>query len=472
LNSLLTATSNLRMLGYIAAQRSVLRRLELAAHWRQRRETVQEVYMILAWFGFATVSTFIVLIMTKRLSAVAALIAIPIISGLLVGAGEGLGDMMLAGIVQVAPIALMLAFAVLYFGLMMDAGLFDPLVRRILSAVGDDPLRIAVGTAALSTAVSVDGDGTTTALIVITAMLPVYRAVGMSPLILATLLGLTNSLMNFVPWGGPGARAAAALKVDLVGDVFLPMVAPVVVALLTTFFLAWRFGISERRRLNWNPATGAAAVPVTLPDLPQRRPRLFWFNLALTLGLVVGMVAGLAPLAALIMGGFAIAATVNYPNLKDQRERIREHADNVVMVVALIFAAGAFTGIVSGTGMLDAMARSIVAVVPPSLGPHLAPITAVLSLPLTFVMSNDAFYFGIVPLIAQTAATFGVPPEAIARASLVGQPFHALSPLLAPIYLACGLLSIEVADVQRFALKYAVLICAVLLVSAMLFGAI
>lgn len=427
--------------------------------------------MALAWLGAATVLSFILLIMTKRLSAVVALIAIPIIFGLIAGAGDGLGDMMLKGILDVSPIALMLAFAVLYFGLMMDAGLFDPLVRRILGAVGNDPLRIALGTATLSTLVSIDGDGTTTALIVITAFLPVYRAVGMNPLMLATLLGLTNALMNYVPWGGPGARAAAALKVDLVHQVFLPMLLPMVMGLAACFVLAWRFGVAERRRLAWVPSTDV--LPSVLPpDRPERRPRLFWFNLLLTLSLVICMAASLAPLPVLIMGGFAIAATVNYPSLKDQRARIREHADNVVMVVALIFAAGSFTGIMAGSGMLEAMARAIIAVVPAGWGGYLAPITALLSLPLTFVMSNDAYYFGIVPIIAQTAATFGVPADAIARASLVGQPFHALSPLLAPIYLACGLLGVDVADAQRFGLKYAVLVCLVVLGAAMLIGVI
>lgn len=426
---------------------------------------------MLAWFGLATIVTFILLVMTKRLSAVAALIAVPILFGLLAGAGAHLGDMMVEGIVQAAPIALMLAFAVLYFGLMMDVGLFDPLVRRILRAVGNDPVRIAIGTVALSALVSIDGDGTTSALIVITALLPIYRTVGMNPLILATLLALANALMNYVPWGGPSARAAAALKVELVSDVFLPLLIPTIIALLATLVLAWRFGLSERRRLGWQ-AGAETDLPLTPPDAPERRPRLFWLNLVLTIGLILGMVAGLAPLPALIMGGFAIAATINYPNLKEQRERIGEHAGNVVMVVVLIFAAGAFTGVVGGTGMLDAMARSVVTIIPPGLGPHLATLTAILSLPLTFVMSNDAYYFGIVPIIAQTAATYGIAPEIIARASLVGQPFHTLSPLLAPIYLACGLLGVDVADAQRFGLKYAVLICAVFLASAMLLGVI
>lgn len=430
-----------------------------------------------AALGLAMVVTFMTLIMTKKMSAISALIAVPIVFGLIAGAGPELGDMIIKGVLQVAPTALLLAFAVLYFAVMMDAGLFDPLVDKVLATVGKDPLRISLGTATLATVVSLDGDGTTTALIVITAFLPVYRRVGMNPLILATLLGLANSLMNFVPWGGPSARAASAVHADL-GAVFMPLLPAMVVGLAAVFALAWMFGRSERRRLAW--AGERASSPQDLEEMDRveggrsetRRPKLFVFNLVLTVALMLGMILGLAPLPVMMMGAFAIAMTVNYPRLADQRARIGEHAENVVNVVLLIFAAGAFTGILNGAGMADAMASAALSVLPPQVGPLLAPITALASMPLTFVMSNDAYYFGVVPVIANAAASFGIAPEAIARASLIGQPVHALSPLLAPIYLACGLLGVDVADAQRFALKWAVLICLIVLAAALATGAI
>jgi len=428
-----------------------------------------------AVLGAAMVATFMVLIMTRRMSAVAALLVVPIAFGLLAGAGPQLGEMILKGVLQVAPTALMLSFAVLYFAVMMDAGLFAPLVRGILGFVGRDPLRISLGTAALATVVSLDGDGTTTVLIVITAFLPVYRQVGMNPLILATLLGLSNSLVNLLPWGGPAARAAAALHVDL-GQVVGPLLPALGVAIAGVFVLAAMFGVSERRRLAWDPAApalGLEPAPVAGDDDREiRRPRLLLFNLLLTFGLVVGMIGGLAPLPVLMMGAFGIAITVNYPRLSEQKARIAAHADNVVQVVLLIFAAGAFTGILNGAGMADAMAGAALSVIPPSVGPYLAPITGLTSLPLTFMMSNDAYYFGVVPVVAKAAAAFGIDPVAIARAALIGQPVHALSPLLAPIYLACGLLKVDVGETQRFALKWAVLICLVLLAAACLTGAI
>lgn len=427
------------------------------------------------------VVTFMTLIMTKKMSAIAALIAVPIAFGLIAGAGPGLGDMMLDGVLQVTPTVLMLCFAVLYFAIVMDAGLFDPLVRRVLATVGEDPLRISMGTAVLAMTVSLDGDGTTTALIVITAFLPVYRKVGMNPLILATLLALSNALMNFVPWGGPAARAATAVQADL-NNVFLPLLPAMAIGLAAVLLLAWHFGLSERRRLaGAAPIDGGAAIgagaplpsqPESQQDTSARRPHLFWFNLLLTIALVLGMLLGLAPLPVLMMGAFAIALTVNYPHLREQKARLASHSDNVVNIVVLIFAAGAFTGILNGSGMTDAMAKAALSIVPPSIGPLLAPITAIVSMPLTFVMSNDAYYFGIVPVIAQTAAGYGISPEAIARASLLGQPVHTLSPLLAPIYLVCGLLRVDVADAQRFSLKWAVLTSLIVTAAALLTGAI
>ncbi|MBF0665163.1 MAG: citrate transporter [Brevundimonas sp.] len=425
--------------------------------------------------------TFMVLIMTKRLSAITALILVPVIFGLLAGAGAGIGEMMIEGVTAVTPTVLMLAFAVLYFGLMIDAGLFDPLVRLVLRSVGDDPVRVTIGTALLCTVVSLDGDGATTALVTISAMLPVYRRLGLNPLILALLLGLCSSVTNMIPWGGPTARAAAALQIDP-DLLFLPMMPTMLVGLGFALLVAWRMGVMERKRL------GALTLqPLPLDPAPERdvmaeegdpqshaqtrRPKLFFFNLALTLGLMAGLLTGLAPLPVLMMSAFAIALIVNYPSLRSQRARIGAHAENVINIVLLIFAAGAFTGILQGTGMVDAMAASLVAAIPPSLGAYMAPITALVSMPLTFFMSNDAFYFGILPVIAETGAHYGVAPEAIARASLTALPVHAMSPLIAAIYLVCGLLKVEVGAAQRFSLKWAVLSCLVMIVAAMATGA-
>ena len=132
---------------------------------------------MLTILGFGMVMTFMYLIMSKRLSPLVALTLVPIVFALVGGFYAGLGPMMLDGIRKIAPTGIMLMFAILYFGVMIDAGLFDPVVDRILRAVGGDPLKVVMGSAVLATVISLDGDGSTTYMITVASMLPDRKSV-------------------------------------------------------------------------------------------------------------------------------------------------------------------------------------------------------------------------------------------------------------------------------------------------------
>lgn len=429
----------------------------------------------MAWIGFGMVITFMVLIMTKRLSAVVALILVPVIFGLAAGLGGEMGGMIMGGMRQVAPVAIMLIFAILLFSIMYDAGLFEPLVKTITRFAGHDPLRIALATAFLSAVTSLDGDGTSTVLIVVTAFLPVYLRIGMNPLIIALLILLTNTVINIIPWGGPTARVASALNLDVM-EIFVGLIPAALIALMYATGIAWWLGMRERKRLGWEPGkdmlSSAADVKVPEIDRSHQRPKLVWVNLALMLGMAAAMGTGIAPLPVVMVVTFALALLINYPRLAEQKKRIAAHAENAITVAMLIFAAGVFTGILSGSGMVNAMSESFVAVIPGAAGGHMALITAFASLPFTFFMSNDAYFFGIVPILAAAGAEYGVDPMHIARASMLGQPVHALSPLIAPIYIIAGLLNKEVGDLQRFALLPAIGASLVFITGAVVTGAI
>lgn len=430
--------------------------------------------MLLMWQGYAMVATFMVLIMSRRVSALVGLILVPIVFGLIAGHGLDIGRMAVEGIAQLAPTAALLLFAVLYFGIMIDVGLFDPLTTRVLRFAGDDPVRVAVGTAIVALTVALDGDGATTALITITTFLPVYRRLGMNPLVLAVILGSAACVMNLAPWGGPAGRAAAALHVNPT-DIFVPLLPTIAAGILGTVGFAWILGRRERARI----AAGRRASTVSSPsaisferDEALLRPRLLPVNLGLTLLVLVGAILGLVPLPLLFMAAFAIALLVNFPKPSQQSERLRAHSENALPIVLLILAAGAFTGVMTGTGMIEAMAKGVVAIVPASVGPMMGVVTAFLAIPLTFVLSNDAFYFGVLPILAQTAAHYGVSPEVVARASLLALPFHGLSPIVAALYLIAGLLGVDVGAMQRFGLPWALALTLVLIAAACLTGVI
>ncbi|SNT27927.1 citrate-Mg2+:H+ or citrate-Ca2+:H+ symporter, CitMHS family [Noviherbaspirillum humi] len=432
---------------------------------------------MLTLLAYSMVVVFMFLIMTKRLPALTALILVPIAFALMGGFGKDLGPMMLSGIKNLAPTGIMLMFAILYFGIMIDAGLFDPVVRKILKLVHGDPMKIVVGTAVLAMIVSLDGDGSTTYMITVSAMLPLYQRLGINRMVLACVIMLAGGVFNILPWGGPTARAASALGVD-VGAIFVPMIPAMIFSAAWVLFVAWMLGKKERARLGTiaMPGAGSGEQPsaslVRLSDPATARPHLLWVNAGLTVALLGLLIWGAFPLPVLFMVAFAIAIVINYPQLDEQKERIATHAANALPVVALIFAAGVFVGILSGTKMVDAIAHSVIEAIPPSLGPYMATVTGILSIPFTFFISNDAFYFGVVPILAKAAAVYGISAAEIGRASIVGQPVHLLSPLVASTYLLVGMAKVEFGDHQRYTLMWSLSASVVMFLGAMLCGVI
>ncbi|MGA4976714.1 CitMHS family transporter [Streptomyces cinereoruber] len=467
---------------------------------------------MLTVLGFAMIATFLVLIMTKKMSPIAVLVLIPALFCVAVGEGARLGDYVIDGVGNLAPTAAMLMFAIVYFGVMIDVGLFDPIVRGILRFCKADPVRIVVGTAVLAAIVSLDGDGSTTFMITVSAMYPLYKRLGMSLVVMTGVAATANGVMNTLPWGGPTARAATALKLDA-ADIFVPMIPALGVGLLFVFALAYVLGRRERKRIGYL-TLDEALVPETDtvlvaaggsgggsggrgagghaeagagagsgagetdgdgfqgldPNRATLRPRLYWFNAGLTVALLTAMILELLPIPVLFLLGAALALTVNYPDMAEQKARIAAHADNVLNVSGMVFAAAVFTGVLTGTGMVEHMADWLVGAIPEGMGPHMGLVTGVLSLPLTYFMSNDGFYFGVLPVLAEAGAAHGVSSLEIARASIVGQALHMSSPLVPAVYVLVGMAKVEFGDHTRFTVKWAALTSLVVLVAAVLFG--
>ncbi|MFF8404874.1 CitMHS family transporter [Streptomyces sp. NPDC014846] len=465
---------------------------------------------MLTILGFAMIATFLVLIMLKKMSPISALVLIPALFCVFVGKGAELGDYVIDGVTGLAPTAAMLMFAIVYFGVMIDVGLFDPIVRGILRFCKADPMRIVVGTAVLAAIVSLDGDGSTTFMITVSAMYPLYKRLRMSLVVMTGVAAMANGVMNTLPWGGPTARAATALKVDA-GDIFVPMIPALAMGLVFVLALAYVLGRRERRRLGVltldealveetetvlvgagagagtgssggagsgteasraEPAPGGDGFQGLDPHRPTLRPRLYWFNALLTVGLLTAMIMELLPIPVLFLLGAALALAVNFPHMPDQKARIAAHAENVLNVSGMVFAAAVFTGVLQGTGMVDHMADWLVGTIPDGMGPHMALVTGVLSIPLTYFMSNDGFYFGILPVLAEAGQAHGVSSLEIARASIVGQPLHMSSPLVPAVYVLVGMAKVEFGDHTRFVVKWAALTSLVVLGAGLVFGTV
>jgi len=492
---------------------------------------------MLTLLGIGTVAALLLLILFRITSVLVALTLVPLAAALAGGFAGSFGTWAMDGIRGVTPVAALLAFAVIYFGVMNDAGLFDPIIRALVRVVGTDPVRIALGTAAVASVAHLDGAGASTFMVTVPAMLPLYNRARMSALSLTCITALAAGTMNMLPWGGPTTRAATALQVGAT-QLFVPVIPAMVAGMVGVFVFAIRIGRLERQRIArapvlldagavadsaesaaavhdqtfrlkaeatrpwrvclpasatrpwrvWLPASATRLWRVWLPASAGRLRRVFdfrlgsatrsgivwFFNAALTAVTLAILFTELVPLALVFMIASAIALVVNYPNSRQQRERLTSHGEAAMLMVTTIFAAGVFTGVLTKSGMLASMTTDLVAILPAAALRHLPIIMAVLSMPLSLVFDPDSFYFGLLPVLAHAAEVAGGSGIEVARAAVLGQMTTGfpVSPLTPATFLLVGLANVDLADHQRRTIPYAFGVTLLMGIAALATGAL
>jgi CitMHS family citrate-Mg2+:H+ or citrate-Ca2+:H+ symporter len=421
--------------------------------------------------GAASIALLLALILFRVTSVIVALTLVPVAAGLVAGFGAELGSFALAGIQSVAATAALLAFAVMFFGVMNDAGLFAPLIAGVIRITRQDPLRVVIGTAVIAMIAHLDGAGAATFLVTVPAMLPIYDRLKMDRLTLTCTVALAAGTMNVVPWGGPTGRAATALQVGM-SDLFNPLIPAVVAGLAAVFGFAALLGSRERRRVQ--VARQVLGNPVA--DRGAKSPALrsrWWFNLALTIASLAALLLEILPLAVIFMIAFAVALIVNFPSVDDQRERLNAHGSSAMQMVTIVLAAGMFTGIMTKSGMLGAMATALVQSLPNAWLQHLPVVTAVASMPLSLAFDPDSFYFGVLPILGSASQAAGVAGIEVGRAAILGQMTTGfpVSPLTPATFLLLGLAGVDLGDHQRRTIPYAFAVTLIMTAVALLTGA-
>lgn len=425
---------------------------------------------MLALLGLLAILTLVGLIIFNICSPIVALIVVPVAAALLSGSGLTTAKYMMSGVETIAPVVAMFVFAILYFGVMTDAGLLDPLIRGVLRLVGVHPVRVVVGTTLLALLVHLDGSGAVCFLVVIPTMLPLYDALGIDRRVLACAASMAAGV-NFLPWTGPTLRAAAALHLTPIA-IFRPMIGVQLAGIVFIFAAAVWLGRHAKAAASPGAEVHAPRYELAEAERALRRPGRVWINLALTLVVLGVMISGAVPPAAVFMVGVALALIINYPAPAAQRARIDAHARAALTMAGVLLAAGVFSGVMRGTGMLNAMAMAAASHIPSGAASQMPFSLALISMPLSLFFDPDSFYLGVLPVVAGIYQKLGHPPIQIAQAALIGQMTTGfpISPLTPATFLVAGLSRIELGAHQRFTAPYLFGASLVMTAAAVLLG--
>ncbi len=411
----------------------------------------------LAVIGFVMVLVLIICLIKKIVIPPIAFILLPTIAALIAGFDPlTVNKFAASGISKMVSTVSLFVFSISFFSLMSDQGVFDPVVNFLIKKAGTNVTLVMLATAAVGIIGHLDGSGATTFIITITAMLPMFKKLKMDNRSLMLLICVAIGVMNVCPWGGPTIRAATVLETD--PNILWHRLLPVQGAMLViTFVVAFLLSGIQKRRiaklgLTADDSVEEAKAEEKKSTLPQW---LQIYNFILVVAVVAALMFGSFNPAYVFMIALAISLPFNIKSLKEQNSKLKNYGVAAMSMVVTLFAAGIFTGVLSGTGMLNAMASAVVTVIPPDLGRYTHFIVACFAVPLIMCLGTDSFYFGLLPVVVGIASQFGVNPMDVACVLLVAENVGVMiSPLSPAAYLGLGLLEIDVGEHIKYSLPW------------------
>lgn len=424
---------------------------------------------MLSAVGFILVLVMVVLIIRGKIALPPILILLPTIATIVLGlagalsAGDGgpaamgfleclktLKTYLDSGLKSVLNTACLFTFAVIFFNVLGDAGMFDTIVSKVMKYIGNNIGLILIMTCLLTTISHLDGSGATTMLITIPTMLPLFKKMKLSPVLLLLYVGLVSGVVNMLPWTSALARVSAATGVEAreIWTTLLPVQIAGLVILYGSCFVIGTilkkkgYGMSDEEFAELKAGMLKPVDPVL-----KISKGVMAFDIILTIVLVLSMLFGWINTNVAFMVGLSLALITNCKSAKEMTSQIKKHGSNALNMVMIIFSIGMLVGVMKESGMMSAMTNTLVGLLPESMGKHLTFLIALLSVPLSMLVGSDTVYMVMTPIFGEMAVAFGGTALQACCATVIGSCIAANLCLVGPTpYLALGLAGVEMQE--------------------------
>jgi len=348
------------------------------------------------------------------------------------------------GITSVTATGILFVFAILFFGVLGAAGVFNTIINRLLKTTGSNVYGICILTVIVSVIAHLDGSGASSFLIAIPALLPIYERLGMQKTTLMTIIAISLGIMNLLPWGGPTLRAATIIGAEA-NDIWFKLIPIQVVGLVCAIGVALYLARVEIARGAGTNAMVGDDIGHEIAKGEHQRDDRFILNVLLLVGVIVLLVVNLVPSYFCFMLGLCLAIFINYPQLSLAQKIMDSHSKSAMLMATTLFGAGILIGVFDKSGIMRVMAATILDILPHWAVVAIPLLVAITAVPMALIFCTDSYFFGVMPIVVGITNELGVDPMSIAIIMVVARNCAAfISPVVPATLLGCGLAGLNI----------------------------
>lgn len=402
------------------------------------------------------------LALSKRMHLMVPFVVVPVVAGMLCGYSfTDVLNFAATGVQGTFNSVLLCIFAVLYFSVLSETGMFDIMVNRLVSITRGNIYVVMVVTIIVAFIGHLDGAYNTTYLIAIPALAPLYKRLNIDRRALVLLVSLAAAPMTAMAWGQPAKMTVYDETIDPV--IMAQSLYPVIAIMLgLAIVTALGFGAyyskknaSEIALLRESFNKEGENKGVDFSNNPLARPGMFWANFILfVVSLCCFMFMTSVKTYILFMVFSCAALLLNYHTQAEQSQIVRKHSATMLAPAILFLGIGVMVGVLNGTGMVTEMVNVVLSFVPESMARYTHVLYAIVILPLEVFIPYQAFQ-SMNPLLLGIGAGCGLSAYQVLTCMNISY-LNPCSPLVAAANLACELAEVDIIKQVKFSFVFCI----------------